>query len=236
MEQSPPEGSTVTTLVMGLYTEGTTDERFLALIAERTAQALLLQAGDVTVDLFPVQCLRPTEKRGQAENILNVARQSHGYHLLLLHADADDERRDRAWNERIAPGIELVRQAYTKGDPLCEHCVPIIPIHMTEAWLLVDADALREVIGTKIPHDELGLPVPVTAAESVADPKTLLKQVMQTALGDRPLRRRRNRGIDELYEPLGRRIRLDQLSRLPAYQQFHTDLAATLTTLKFLKD
>jgi hypothetical protein len=50
MEQSPPEGSTVTTLVMGLYTEGTTDERFLALIAERTAQALLLQAGDVTVD------------------------------------------------------------------------------------------------------------------------------------------------------------------------------------------
>lgn len=220
---------------MALYTEGTTDERFLELIAQRTAESLLLESGVTTVDIYPVQRLRPPHNRNHAESILHVAHQSYGYHLLLLHADADDSTPQRAWKERIAPGIEQVHRAYANGENVCERCVPVIPVYMTEAWLLVDGEAFRRAVGTSRRLDELGFPNRAAAAETVADPKSLLEQAFQTSLEDRPRRRRRHRRIGELYEPLGRTIRLDQLGHLNAYNRFRNDLADALTELGILR-
>lgn len=224
-----------TTLVMALYTEGATDERFLELIAQRTAESLLLEFGSTTAEIFPIQRMRPQQNGNHAQSILEVARMAHGYHLLLLHADADNDTPTRALEERILPGIDLVRQAADKNERICERCVPIIPVYMTEAWLLVDGEAFCNAVGTSRKDDELGLPSRVTAAERVADPKARVEQAFQNALAGYPQRRRRHRHIGELYEPLGRTIRLERLEQLNAYQQFRNDLADALVDLNILR-
>ena len=58
--------------------------------------------------------------------------------------------------------------------------VPVIPVRMTEAWLLLDEAAIRRVAGNPNGRARLGLPKP-HEVESVADPKHLLRQCLLTA-------------------------------------------------------
>lgn len=60
--------------------------------------------------------------------------------------------------------------------------VPIVPVRMTEAWLLLDEALIREVAGRPSGTESLGLPKPLQA-ESVADPKEVLRSALETASG-----------------------------------------------------
>lgn len=61
-----------------------------------------------------------------------------------------------------------------------DHLVPIIPVRMTEAWLLLDELAIRTVAGNPGGRTALSLPKH-HEVERVHDPKSLLRQALLDA-------------------------------------------------------
>ena len=66
-------------LVLALYAEGCTDERFLPVIIQRTADRILRQYAIAPVDVLePLSLKADPESDNRAERILAVARQAYG--------------------------------------------------------------------------------------------------------------------------------------------------------------
>jgi hypothetical protein len=219
---------------MALYTEGATDNRFLPLIVQRTAEELLLQRASQVVDVLPVQVIQGIKQESRAEAILQAAKQSQGYQLLLIHSDADDRSASAALSERIQPGLDLVAQQPVNVE-LCRDLVPIVPVTMIEAWMLADAEALCEIMRTEQSLQDLTIPTSPDAIERIAYPKDRLAQILRNASAYRSRRRRREHTVSELYEPLGQQIDLSKLGRLSAYQTFQEDLASALRFLHYIR-
>src|SRR5713226_4980392 len=219
-------------LVLALYAEGPTDVRFLPPVIQRTTEQLLRRYEKRSINVATVSIPRITDFSNRDECILEAARKAASCNILIVHSDADHPTRERALQERFRPGYELVQRTQ---ESLCKSLVPIIPIRMTEAWMLAaDHDLLREVIGTSLRAQELGLVNRARQVESDPNPKQTLKQIMQRAYTERS-RRHREVDLSPLYAPLGRRISLDRLNDVPSYQQFVDDLTATLRTLNLIK-
>lgn len=222
------------TLVTALYAEGRSDERFLPVVIQRALAQLLGQGGHDVVEVWEPMLVASHKKLSRAESILSVAKQVYGYHLLLVHADADSTDAELALQSRFTPGEQLIHHAAGRGERVCTSLIPIIPVHMTEAWMLADAGALIDTIGTQLTPEALEIPPHAHQIEAIADPKQRLKEIFQTALAKHPQRRRHQRSIKELYEPLGRRINLERLALLPSYQQFLKTSTVVLSHLNFL--
>lgn len=223
----------MTCLVLALNAEGATDERFLPILVQRTAEQILAQRGRTSVDILEPILLRPIidhPSMNRAECIREAARRSAGYHALIVHADADHPTPERALQERYRPGLELVQEARHAHEPVCDYLLPIVPVQMTEAWLLADPDALRTAIGSAADAHVLGLPSRAGDVESDPNPKRTLNQAVQRALADRP-RRRRRMDLRTLYEPMARQVNLCRLAGVPAYRQFASELTQALIAL-----
>ncbi len=223
----------MTTLVTAIYTEGPTDERFLPVILQRTLVDLLGEGSEDVVDVLQPILLNPDHKASRTEDILAVARKAAGYHLLFIHADADEPTQASALAYRIQPGIALVKARQAAGEEVCRDLVPVIPVHMVEAWLLADPEALRAAIGTTLSSVDLGIPLRPREIEGDAHPKERLAEILRTARALRP-RRRRKVDIGDLYQPLAEQISMESLRRLPAFQQLIADLKAALASLSFI--
>jgi hypothetical protein len=219
-------------LALAFYAEGVTDHQFLPTIIRRTSRQICDRHGLKSIDVLPVESI-VFNKAGlrQDERILQAALTAFKSHILIIHADADDHTPENALRNRFQPGYERVQQLDTK---ICKNLVPVVPIYMTEAWMLADADALQEVIEIDIKPHELGLPKKAKQVELYADPKQMLRQVVQKAYAHKT-RRQRHMNIEYLYEALAREIRLDRLAEVPAYQRFAADLTTTLRTLNFIQ-
>ena len=219
------------TLTMTLFPEGATDARFLTALIPRVVVAMLHERGRQELDVLPPRVVF-SKKEKRLDKIVDVAEQAYGSHLLLIHADADSQTAVPALRERIQPGVEKVLQSVPTHE-LCRHIVPIVPIHMQEAWLLADGEMLCDQIGTNVPLSALSIPAKPHQIETLADPKTELKRIVDQATESRS-RRRRPFDIGSLYTPLGERIDLTKLGKLPAYQQFWADLAKALADLHLI--
>jgi hypothetical protein len=57
--------------------------------------------------------------------------------------------------------------------------VCVIPVKMTEAWLLIDEKAIREAAGNPKGRQPLNLPKP-SKTEELSDPKETLKPIFRT--------------------------------------------------------
>ena len=131
---------------MALIAEGTTDYRFLKSLIQRTASRILQRHSMSSVDVSELQNIHSGTGLSRVERILHAAQTAYGYHLLLLHADSDARSRDNAWSERIEPGMTRALNESKSGTNLCESMVPVIPVRMTESWMLADPETLIDVI------------------------------------------------------------------------------------------
>ncbi len=213
-------------LVLGLYTEGDTDKRFLQPVIRRAVTKILVEhrREDRWDDLLIIP-VHPFVQRheSQERKILAAATSACGYHMLIVHIDADSPFPTEARQNRFDPGFKLVKQA---GEKTCQDLLPILPIQETEAWLLVDREMLIKELEINKSANELGIP-PARHIESIAQPKERLNDIIKIANQFR----RRPLDIKDLYEPLGEMIRLEKLALLSAYRQFISDLMSTLTEL-----
>jgi hypothetical protein len=104
--------------------------------------------------------------------------------------------------------------------------VPVVPIRMTEAWLLVSGPAIARAADR--PGTDVSVPL-LSQLEAMANPKQELEDRLLNAAGN-PSGRRRKRFQQSMVD---RRINVatliddfSPLEALPAFQQFQADLAA----------
>ncbi len=217
------------TLSLALYCEGETDKRFLPPVIQETSRFILHKYYQVDVEVMPVQIIE-TEKKKQHEAILLAAHLAHGYHALVIHADADGPEAEEAKKQRFVPGYNLVRQSPTN---VCKDLLPIIPVQAIEAWMLADYELLLNEIGTDLRPVDLKIPINAGQVETISRPKQRLKQAVQIAYAKRT-RRQRDTDIDFLYELMGEKINLERLNMVPSYTQFVHDLTEVLQQLHFI--
>ena len=188
----------------------------ITLLADGTSDRALLPAIDwllrdmnVTGGLVPefefadLSRVRP-KPSGLAERI-GRAVDLYPCDLLLVHRDAEGAP-PRARRQEVAAAWEQA------GRPSTVTHVPVVPVRMTEAWLLIDEAAIRRASGN--PAGRVPLDLPTTSQlDSLPDPKAVLVTLLQEASElagrklkkFRPLAKRQDvaRFIDS-YEPLRR--------------------------------
>ncbi|HLX41179.1 MAG TPA: hypothetical protein VKR42_11650 [Ktedonobacteraceae bacterium] len=217
-------------LALALYAEGTTDDVFLPLIIQRTSRMILAQYGQNRVQVVQVEPIKLHERPSAREQcILQATQQATGYRALIVHSDADHPKAENALKHRILPGFHLVQQCTT---PICKYLLPIIPIQAIESWMLADFEMLRAEIRTDRSGTELNIPEKAKHVEAISKPKKRLDAALASV--NQTLRPRQRIELNALYEPLGKKIRLEQLEQLTSYTRFVHDLTTVLQQLNFI--
>lgn len=134
--------------------------------------------------------------RARLERMLRI---DHEFDVLIVHRDAE--------RASVAHRLDEIRAA-TLSAGIDWPTIPVIPVRMTEAWLLLDERAIREVAGRPTGKDPLDLPS-LANVESDPDPKARLQRALATASG---LSGRRLREFRRDF-PEYRRQLLDRLDR-----------------------
>jgi len=194
-------------LEIAYLSEGETDVRFLRAIIRRTFEDILQREGKV-----PIEVLEPTNfGKGNLEHVQEIHDQLVGYRLICIHTDADAREETKAFQERIQPLINELRRLGGVQQKALE-VVPIVPVQMTEAWMLADKALLKEEIQTTKNDQVLKLNI---RPELPADPKVVIEEAIRLADAQDRVQ------IGELYEPLGQIIALEKLKHLPSYKRFY---------------
>lgn len=143
--------------------------------------------------------------------------------LVVVHRDVDNvlstDRRAEVQQALYAAGVKAA-------------IVPVLPIRMTEAWLLLDEAAIRTVAGNPHGRQPLTLPKP-QEVERLADPKLRLRESLLAAADVRGRRRSR---LDSRFDSHRRQLleRLDlhgPLTQLSGWVALVADIDATVAEL-----
>lgn len=217
-------------VIIGLMTEGTTDQRFLKSVVERTFNEIKFEC-PVDIDIYDVVEVYCSKGGSFVEKVLEAAHIGHnsnGIMVLCVQADADGKNLDDTYLNKINPAFEALLEK--EGD-LCKNLVAIVPIQETESWMLADKALLKTEIGTNLTDEELGLN---RTPESVANPKEMVANAIRTARLEFTKRRRRDLTIADLYLPIGQMIELNKLATLPSYQDFQKNVRNSFERLNLL--
>ncbi|MEA5257692.1 DUF4276 family protein [Arcicella aquatica] len=216
----------------GLFTEGTTDVRFLESVVRKTLEDVAFDCqGQIETQVKTIEINKLG--LGFVDQVLEASRKGfneYGITLLCVHTDADYYTDSRVMESKITPAINRLKEQ--NETEYCKILVSVIPVHMTEAWMLADKDLLKSEIGTQKNNFDLGIhPMP----QDIADPKETIINAIRIVQSDLT-RRKRNRGLDisELYQIIGQKIELSQLENLDSFRKFKESLKSAFRELGFL--
>jgi len=120
--------------------------------------------------------------KGLADRITRALRE-FPCDILFVHRDAEGETREK----RVLEIEGFLSGADMPGNPFP---VPLVPVRMTEAWLLISEFAIR--MASDNPKGNMPLKMPrVSRLEAIPDPKTILKDLLVSASGKTGRRRQR---------------------------------------------
>ncbi len=138
--------------------------------------------------------------------------------LLFVHRDAERV----PWMTRITEIKDTVGRLSSPPPAVC-----VVPVRMTEAWMLINEQALREAAGNPNGRVHLGLP-PIRTLESLPAPKRILFDLLRKA-SERSRRRLKKFSADEPRHRLAELIEdYTPLKALPAFQAFQQELEQVL--------
>lgn len=203
-------------LTSALISEGVTDDHFLPRLLGRALTELCVTEFEDSVEVADVQPLRDRKGPCSIEDVMRLVDQNAAsFSVIFFHHD-QGANADRVEAEWLGP----LRKLW--GDR-AEHLVAVVPIRETEAWLLVDGEALRLALGVRWTDAQMGLPATPREVERVSDPKKVLNDVM----------RRVSRSREDHYGQLGELVSLARLREVPAYQRWWSDTRDALTRLGY---
>lgn len=157
------------------------------------------------------------DARTLAEKI-RVLVEHHQPDLFFVHRDAD-----RAGAE--------ARRAEIEGKLDGSLHVPVIPVRETEAWLLLDEAAIREVVGNSKGKSFLDLPKPIEI-EDTDNAKERLRTALRNARVDGPKRRPGQVSEQRLCAQLLENLDIDgPITQLSAWQALVEDTRAAAVSL-----
>lgn len=150
---------------------------------------------------------------------IRVLVEHHQPDLFFVHRDADQAGADARRSE-----IRL------KIDGSLH--VPVIPVRETEAWLLLDENAIREVVGN--PKGKKSLELPRLAdVESTDNAKERLQAAIRNARVDGPKRRRSQVSEQRFCAQLLENLDIDgPIAQLSAWQALVEDTQAAVVALE----
>ena len=102
---------------------------------------------------------------------LTAAQEKYPCDLLFVHRDAERESSERR--------IQEIRKAFVGSTT---PYVPLVPVRMTEAWMLIDAIAIRTAADNPNGRQVLDLP-PLNRLEQLPDPKETLNGLLLQVSG-----------------------------------------------------
>jgi hypothetical protein len=217
-------------ILAGLFTEGTTDVRFLSSVVERTLEDI---AFDCTGDIETKLEIINISKAGLSfnEQVLEASRvalDKFGVLILFVHTDSDSVSDDLIFQSKIFPSQKILSE---QDNNYCKNMVAIVPIQMTESWMIADKKILKEEIGVEKTDTELGIHL---NPESITNPKELIEEIIRISKEDLS-KRRRNKGlvISDLYQIIGQKLELSELEKLSSYLKFKNSLKDKLRELNF---
>ena len=217
-------------ILAGLFTEGTTDFRFLSSVVERTLEEL---AFDCTGDIETKLEIINISKTGLSfnEQVLEASRvalDKFGVLILFVHTDSDSVSDDLIFQSKIIPAQKILLE---QDNNYCKNVVAIVPVQMTESWMIADKKLLKEEIGVEKTDTELGIHL---NPESITNPKELIEEIIRISKEDLS-KRRRNKGlvISDLYQIIGQKLEFSELEKLSSYLKFKNSLKDKLRELNF---
>jgi hypothetical protein len=217
-------------ILTGLFTEGITDVRFLSSVVERT---LIEVAYDCTGDIETALEIISIDKSGLSfnEQVLEaskVASEKFGVLLLFVHTDSDAINDDLIFQSKIIPAQKILLQ---QDNSYCKNIVAIVPIQMTESWMIADKCLLKEEIGIEKSDVELNIHL---NPETITNPKDVIESIIRLSKEDET-KRKRNKGllISDLYQIIGQKIEISELEKLTSYLKFKSSLIEKLRELNF---
>ena len=158
----------------------------------------------------------PNPPRGLFERIL-LAVDLYPCHVLFIHRDAEAQSPQLRYEEIVRAG----QLAAERGFDLPYICV--VPVRMTEAWLLISEAAIRKAAGNPNGIVRLDLPE-LRRLEGIPDPKKMLYDLLKKASG------RRKRDLTKFRPAIHSRLvseyvtEFSQLRRLPAFQRLERNV------------
>jgi hypothetical protein len=215
----------------GLFTEGTTDVRFLSSVVERTLESIAFDcSGDIETRVEPISINKT--KLDFNDQVLAASRNAFerfGISLLFIHTDSDNIDDELVFNSKIIPAQKLLCEQ--DNNLYCKNMVAIVPIQMTESWMIADKELLKSEIGISKTDAELGIHL---NPETLNNPKRIIEELIRLCKED-DTKRKRNKGlnISELYQIIGQKIELSQLEKLNSYNKFKQSLIEKLKELNF---
>lgn len=146
--------------------------------------------------------------------------------ILFVHRDAE---RSDARLQRVKEIQEAVNSL-----PLAKSRIPVVcvvPVRMTESWLLINESAIRQAAGN--PRGRIPLNLPTLQKLEQVHAKDVLHEAIRTA-SEATGRRAQKLPIPRAVQQVAENIPdFSQLKRLPAFQSLRNDLAAALQSLGY---
>lgn len=216
---------------IGIFAEGPTDNRFLPSVVKRTFEEVAWTCRQQINILEPEVIDDFHAPHTFAERVLVAARQAQqrGVTVLCVHTDADAENDHHTFQFKIQPAFERIQQS---TEEICKLPVAIVPIQMTEAWMLADTELFKQELNTTKTDFELRIH---RSPESIADPKAVIEAAIRIATEGTGRRQRRYQiHISDLYQPVGQQISLEKLSQLSSFQKFRNAVQEVFQQLNYL--
>lgn len=150
-----------------LVGDGTSDRRLLPILnwLLQSHSSLAISATWADVSVFPSPPKTLTAKVADTVEF-------YPCDILFVHRDAETAPRQQRLQEIRSASVTL------HGLPV----VPVVPVRMQEAWLLINEQAIRTAAGRPNGREPLGLPSR-KKLEKHPNPKQALYQALQTARG-----------------------------------------------------
>ncbi len=203
-----------------LLADGTSDRSLLRIIDWALGQIYELRNVQITSQFAEPSRLALSPKDGVA-HVREVLR-SYPCDILFFHRDAEKEPYEKRREEIqfLTAGLELAKP------------VPIIPVRMTEAWLLISEPAIRLAADNPNGKVHLSIPAPHTL-ENLSNPKQILKDLLLEA-SEKSGRRLKifQRDINlRLYRVATYIDDFSPLRSLSAFQAFESDTCSVVQTV-----
>jgi Domain of unknown function (DUF4276) len=217
-------------ILAGLFTEGTTDNRFLSSVVERTLENVAFDcSGEIEIKVEIITIKKSGLKfREQVLEASKIAFDKFGILLLFVHTDSDSNSDELIFQSKIIPTQKTLLE---QDDSFCKHLIAIVPIQMTESWMIADKKLLKDEIGIEKTNSELGIH---QNPELIKNPKFIIEEIIRFSK-ENETKRTRNRGlkITDLYQIIGQKIDLSELEKLSSYLKFKNALIDKLKELNF---
>ncbi len=217
-------------IIIGFTTEGATDVRFLESIIQRSFESVAFECNG-QIEILPIQHIEKISGNfnDAVKNNAKLAMKI-GIMVLCVHCDADDTEDTSTFNNKINPAFDNITKL--NDNSICNNLVAVVPVAMTEAWMLSNTNLLKDEIGTNKSDAELGID---KHPEKYSNPKACIENAIRIGRKDLAKHRRRDLTISQLYLPIGQKIALSDLENLLSYRRFKESVRTAFRKLNYLR-